>query len=97
MYGDPPDERIIERYVGVGVDRIDLSLPHGAPDQGLDAIARLGDLVSRWRPPPGEHPGAIAVGLTGAAAVDRGSGGSVERVVDRLDVVPSGIPHDAPK
>lgn len=48
VYGDPPSERTIERYVAAGVDRIDLSLPYTAAAT-LDTVAALGAVVARWQ------------------------------------------------
>lgn len=49
VYGIDPDQRIIEKYVAAGVDRIDLSLPYGEPDENLDAIEALGRAVEKFR------------------------------------------------
>jgi probable F420-dependent oxidoreductase len=49
LFGSPPPERVIERYVSQGVDRIDFGLPHTGPEEQLDAIGRLGELITRWR------------------------------------------------
>lgn len=48
VYGSPPDERVIERYVGIGVDRIVLSLPHAGPDDAMAAFDQLGSVIARW-------------------------------------------------
>jgi probable F420-dependent oxidoreductase len=48
VYGDPPEHRIIERYVAAGVDRIDLALPHADPKEMVDAVGRLGQAVAPW-------------------------------------------------
>jgi probable F420-dependent oxidoreductase len=48
VYGSPPPERIIERYVSLGVDRIDLSLPHGDDRATDEHLAVLADVVARW-------------------------------------------------
>jgi len=48
VYGDPPDPRVIEKYLTLGVDRIDLTAPHAAPGAMLDAIARLGRAMAPW-------------------------------------------------
>lgn len=47
VYGADPDPRVIRKYAAAGVDRIDLSLPHGNCDENLAAIADLGRLVDR--------------------------------------------------
>ncbi len=49
LFGSPPPERVVERYVSLGVDRINLGLPHDGPEEQLDAIGRLGMAVARWR------------------------------------------------
>jgi probable F420-dependent oxidoreductase len=48
VYGDPPEDRVIEKYRALGVDRIDLTLPSGGPEETLDALGRLGDAVAAW-------------------------------------------------
>jgi hypothetical protein len=48
VYGDPPDERAIERYIGLGVDRIDLTLPHGDTDVTRRSIEALANIIARW-------------------------------------------------
>lgn len=49
LFGSPPPERVIERYVNLGVDRINLGLPHAGPEEQLDTIGRLGEVAARWR------------------------------------------------
>ena len=48
VYGTPPDGRVIDKYLAMGVDRIDLSVPHGPPTETVDAIGALGDVVSGY-------------------------------------------------
>lgn len=49
VYGSPPPDRVVERYVSLGVDRIDLGLPHVPPAPFADALAPLAALVARFR------------------------------------------------
>jgi len=48
VYGHPPDDAVIERYLSAGVGRIDLSLPHGPPAETVAAIGRLAETVARF-------------------------------------------------
>jgi alkanesulfonate monooxygenase SsuD/methylene tetrahydromethanopterin reductase-like flavin-dependent oxidoreductase (luciferase family) len=48
VYGMPPPEEVIRRYVEAGVDRVDLTLPHGRLDEVRSSLAVLEDVVRRW-------------------------------------------------
>ena len=48
-YGSPPPPAVIEQYLASGVDRIDIAVPHGGPDQMVTAIGSLGDLLGRYQ------------------------------------------------
>jgi probable F420-dependent oxidoreductase len=48
VYGLPPEDRIIERYVALGVDRIDLAINHGDPSQQHRELDELAETVTRW-------------------------------------------------
>jgi probable F420-dependent oxidoreductase len=48
LYGTPPDERLIEKYVDAGVDRIDFSLAHGRPAEQRADLDVLAAVVDRW-------------------------------------------------
>ena len=47
-YGTPPPDHVIERYIDAGAVRIDVGLPHGAPETGRRWLAELGDIVRRY-------------------------------------------------
>jgi len=48
VYGDPPDLDVIDRYFDLGVDRVDLTLPHGGPAQTRRSLERLAKIIRRW-------------------------------------------------
>jgi probable F420-dependent oxidoreductase len=52
VYGDPPRQQVIERYIRLGVDRIDLTLPHGDADVTRRSVEVLADIVARCGPRP---------------------------------------------
>lgn len=47
VYGDPPDDRVIEKVAAAGVDRVDLTLPHGDATSMLAAVERLAPVLRR--------------------------------------------------
>lgn len=51
VYGEPPDAQVIERYVDLGVDRIDLTLPHGDGGRTHRSVETLAGIISRWSTP----------------------------------------------
>ena len=48
VYGWPPPEAVIERYVAAGVDRIDIGLPWASPEIQRQHLAELAELIARW-------------------------------------------------
>lgn len=48
IYGMPPADSAIERYITAGVDRIDFSLPHADLERTEAHMAVLGAAVLRW-------------------------------------------------
>lgn len=49
VYGMPPPADVVERYVATGVDRVDLTLPHGPPAEMSADLDALGDFIARHR------------------------------------------------
>jgi probable F420-dependent oxidoreductase len=52
VYGEPPDDRIIERYVSLGVHRIDLAVSHGDASHQGHVLDRLANVITRWSTTP---------------------------------------------
>lgn len=48
VYGMPPPDRVVERYVEAGIDRIDLTLPHGRLGDVERDLEMLAATVDRW-------------------------------------------------
>jgi probable F420-dependent oxidoreductase len=49
VYGSPPPAGVVERYIELGVDRIDLSLAHGPPEEMAEALGALGSFIAPYR------------------------------------------------
>lgn len=48
VYGVPPREDVLERYVALGVDRIDVAIGHGTEAQQLGQLEELAGVIARW-------------------------------------------------
>ena len=49
VYGTPPPAGVVERYIAIGVDRIDLALRHGGPERMIQDLEVLGEIVATYR------------------------------------------------
>lgn len=49
VYGTPPPDRVIERYVDAGVDRIDVTLPYSSADHTADHLGAFADLIATYQ------------------------------------------------